>query len=226
LPVAVIEGIWIGSTAVLLLYVFIYSVMAAISSKKFHWIITGLVFLFLIGLNYAFSEAENAKAQQMVIYKIYKHSAIDFFDGKKVYSVTDLNMEEKSLGYATEGHRYAMGVESSQQFYFEDTVSYVFNNLFYKNGFVQFYNIKMAIIDNSKNNYEGVKIKIDYILVRNSPKITIDELVNIFEFKKIIFDNSNKKWQIEKWRKQCEILSIDYYDMASEGAFILDLNKM
>lgn len=223
LPVAVIEGIWIGSATVLLLYIFISSLMAAISSKKFYWIIVSLGFLFITSINYAFSEAKNTKTRQVVIYKIYKQSAIDFFDGKKVYSAINLNMEEKALGFATEGHRYAMGMESLRSFYLEDTVQYNFHNLFYENNFVQFYDIKMAIVDGSKDISENIKMDVDYVLLRNSPKLTMDELMHVFNFKKIIFDNSNKKWQVEKWREQCDIQGIGYYDIGSEGAFVLDL---
>ena len=53
----------------------------------------------------------------------------------------------------------------------------------------------------------------------------MDELAHKFNFKKIIFDNSNKKWQMEKWKEQCKKLQLEYYDVAVEGAFILNVNK-
>ena len=121
--------------------------MAAISTKKYRWVITSLGVLLLISINYAFSEIKNHSNQQIVIYKIYKHSAIDLFDGKKVFSITNKNIDEKNLGFATEGHRYAMGMESQRHFNLEDTTAYIFDHLFYENKFLQFYDIKMAIID-------------------------------------------------------------------------------
>ncbi len=225
LPVAVIDGIWIGGTAVLLLYLFITSIMAAISTKKYKWLITGLAILLIVSLNYAFSEIKNQSSQQIVIYKIYKHSAIDFFDGKKVFSITDENIDKKALGFATEGHRYAMGMELLRHINIEDTTAYIFDHLFYKNNFLQFYNTKITIVDNAIYLPKNINMEVDYILLRNSPKIVMDELVHIFDFKKLIFDNSNKKWQVEKWKEQCEKLQLEYYDIAVEGAFILDLKK-
>ena len=223
LPMAVIEGIWIGGTMALLLYLFITNIMAAISSKKYSWVISGLFFLFFVSLNYAFSEIKNHKNQQIAIYKIYKHSAIDFFDGKKVFSITDMNMEEKPLGFATEGHRYAMGVESLETLHFEQEEEFLSNHLFYKNNFIQFYDIKIAVIEHSQFLPNTKDIEVDYIILRNSPKILMEELDHVFNFKKIIFDNSNKKWQVEKWKEQCGELGIEYYDIAMEGAFILDI---
>ena len=223
-PVAVVEGIWIGSAMALLLYLFITSIMAAISSKKYLWSIVGFSFLFLVSLNFAFSEVKNYSSRQMVVYKIYKHSAIDFIDGENVFSIIDKNIEEKALGFATEGHRYAMGMESLFPFYFEEPHEMVFDHLFYKDGFIEFYNVKMAVIDNPEKIPEVPSINMDYILLRNSPKIVIDELAHVFDFKQLIFDNSNKKWQVEKWKEQCQELGVKYYDIAEEGAFVLNID--
>ena len=68
-------------------------------------------------------------------------------------------------------------------------------------------------------------MEMDYIVLRNSPQIIMEELNHVFNFKKIIFDNSNKKWQVEKWKKQCEELNIEYYDIAEKGAFVLNINE-
>ena len=224
-PAAVVEGIWIGGGMAILLYFFITSTMLAIASKKYRWVMAGFCFLFFVSLNFAFSEIKNCSSRQLVIYKIYKHSAIDFFDGKKLYTVTNLNVEEKPLGFATAGHRYAMGVESPVQFYFEDTTEHIYSHLIFKNNFVQFYDKKIMIIDELKNTPGKTETPIDYILIRNSPAIDMDDLGQAFNFKKIIFDNSNKKWKVEKWKEQCKNLNIEYYDIAVEGAFILDLNS-
>ncbi len=223
LPAAVVEGIWIGGTIVLLLYILITSIMAAISSKNNRWIMAGLGFLLIISLHYAFTASLHTSTRQIVIYKIYKHSAIDFFDGRDVYAITDNDVDEKALGFAADGHRYAMGMRSLEHFYLEDTVSYFFDHLFYENGFVQFYDLKMAVIGGLENIPENKKIKVDYILIRNSPKLVMNEIAHFFDFKKIIFDNSNKKWQVEKWRTQCDSLEIEYHDMVSDGAFIIDV---
>ncbi|MEO1263420.1 MAG: ComEC/Rec2 family competence protein [Bacteroidota bacterium] len=225
LPASVIEGIWIGGTMALLLYLFIISFIFAVASKNYRWVITSLCALFFISLNFAFSKIKNQSNQQMVIYKIYKHSAIDFFDGKKLYTVTDVNTDKKSLGFATENHRYAMGVKKQKHFYFSDTTELIFNHLYFNKNLIQFYNKKIMVIDEKINISETKKIKVDYTLIKNSPEFTIDELISSIHFKKVIFDNSNKKWQVEKWKRQCNKLNIEYHDITTEGAFILNISS-
>ena len=224
LPMSVIEGIWIGGTMTLLLYLFITSTMLAIAAKNYRWIINGLIFLCLASISLAFSEIKNHGHRQMAVYKIYKHSAIDFFDGKKLYSVTDQNIDEKPLGFATEGHRYAMGVNKKKHFYFTDTTELIFKHLYFNDYFFQFYDKKIMVVGELKNIPKKHKIDVDYILIKNSPKIVMDELISVAVFKKIIFDNSNKKWKVQNWKQQCKRLNIEYYDIAVEGAFILNLD--
>ena len=161
----------------------------------------------------------------MVIYKIYKHSAIDFFDGKNVYSISDSGMEERPYGFATEGHRIANGMKSLYSFHFEETEEMVFDHLFYKNGFINFYNVKIIVIDSANKIPSTTNTDIDYVLLRNSPKVVMDDIYYTLKYKKIIFDNSNKSWQVKKWKEQCERLGIEYFDIAMEGAFVLNLEQ-
>ena len=225
LPAAVVEGIWISGAVSLLLYLMIANVMVAISSRKYKWLISGLCFLLAVGINYAFSEIKNQQGRQLTVYNIYKNTAIDFFDGNKVYSLTNKGIGKKPLGFATEGHRYAMGMDELIEIKLDSDTSFISGRFYFQNNFVQFYDIKMAIVDGSHWLPENTRFKVDYILVRNSPKMVMDELASSFDFKKIIFDVSNKKWQLEKWKKQCGELGLEYYDIGEEGAFVLDLPK-
>ncbi len=223
LPAAVIEGIWLAGAVALVLYLAITSTMMAISSRKYRWIIMGLGAFMFVSLNFAFTGIKHRQSRQMVVYSIYKHSAIDFFDGKKVYSLTDQNMDVKSHGFATQGHRYAMGGKNTEDIFLEGTGAKTFGCFFYENGFVQFHHLKLAIFDGTSDLNGRTKMEVDYLLLRNSPKIVVDELVHVFDFEKIIFDASNKKWQVEKWKKQCLALGVTFYDVNEAGAFVLDL---
>ena len=224
LPAAVVGGIWVSGLAVLFLYLFIASLMAAISSRRFKWIVCALGFLLTVSLTVSFKGINNTDNRQLVIYKIYKHSAIDFFDGKKVFSITGKNVDEKSFDFATRGHRYAMGVKSEKRFYFETTSEHTFGHFYFKNNFIKFFDIKIIVIDPTTIIPEHpFNIEVDYVLIRNTPDVVPDELEYIFNFKKIIFDNSNKKWKVEKWKKQCSQSGIDFYDIATRGAFVLEI---
>lgn len=223
LPGALAEGIWIGSWTVLLLYLALTSGMAAVSFKKFKWAITGLGFLLVASIGFAFRTMPQLESRKLVVYHVYKHTALDFFDGKTAYSLIDNELDRKSLGFAAEGNRLANGIRRVQAFNLEDTTGYSSGTWFFKKGFVQFYDTRLAIVQRSVKFAGDQKVGVDYLLLRGSPKVEVEDLLKIFDFKMILFDASNKKWQVEKWKNQCEQLGIEYFDVNEAGAFVLDL---
>jgi competence protein ComEC len=226
LPGALIDGIWIGSWTVLLLFLLLTSGMAAISFKKFKWILAGLGLLLMVSAGYAFKTIPQAINLKLVVYHVYKHTAIDFMDGNRVYSLRDGALDEKSLSFAAEGNRFANGVGEVINFSLEDTLTHTLDTWFFQDGFIQFYETRLGIIDYKPAPVIGEKVKLDYLLLRGSPKVDMEALTATFDFKTVIFDASNKKWQVEQWKKQCEQLGIVFFDINEQGAFILNLQSV
>ncbi|MCB9337808.1 MAG: ComEC family competence protein [Lewinellaceae bacterium] len=223
LPGAVIEGIWMGPLIALLLYLVILSAMAAIGSKQFKWVFSALAFLVLVSANYAFTTWKEHGNGQIVVYNIYKHTAIDFLDGKKAWSLISRDIGAKALKFAVQGHRMALGIEEVDTLQLSDSLAHASGRFFYENGLVQFHDKKMAIVAQPVSRTGAEKIGVDLLLLRNSPKMGIEELLDIFDSRLIIFDASNKKWQVEKWKVACRELGVEYHDINEQGAWVLDL---
>ncbi len=223
LPAALVSGIWIGGTSALLLYLSLSSIMVAISSRKFRWVLASLVFLLAVGVSFAFSEYGHHKNRQLTIYSVYKHTAVDFFDGEKAWSLIDTALEDKALKYAAEGHRFANGINEVEMQHLEDSTALVGGHFFYKNGLAQFYDKRLFVVSGPMA-YEGEeKVTVDFLLLRNTPKVELGDLEQIFDFQLLVFDGSNKKWRLEKWKAECDSLGIDYYDVGEEGALVVDM---
>jgi competence protein ComEC len=222
LPAAVIDGIWIGPVGAILLYLVIICGMLAIGSQKFKWMLSALGLLLLVSISSAFTSWGWHSNRRMTVYNIYKHSALDFFDGKKAWCLTSQNIEEKAVKFAVEGHRLAMGTPEITELLLSDSTAVQSENFFYEKGLVQFFDKRMAIVERPLEPVPH-KIKVDYLLLRNSPKVEMDELMEIFEWQVVIFDASNKKWRLEKWKKSCQELGLEFYDINESGAWVLDL---
>lgn len=225
LPAALLDGIWIGGGVALLLYLALSGMMTAISSKKFRWVLVSLALLLAVGINYAFSEFRHLQNRQLTVYSIYKHSAIDFFDGEKAYSLVSQEISEKSLRYAVESNRFANGIDEVEIFDFEDTTAHVTDHFFYQNGLIQFYDTRLYVVS-APFTYTGEeKVQVDYLLMRGTPKVELENLIEVFDFQQLIFDASNKKWKVEEWKIQCEQSGIDYFDIETDGAFVVKLAR-
>ena len=225
LPGSVIKGIWITGFIAFLFYVIIGKIAIAFEKKNFRWILGALSIFTLISLSYSYSRYQDFQTKKVVIYDINRASAIDFFDGYEMISMTNKDIDEKNLSFAVQNNRWAQGSPEIQNFHFEDTSTHILDRWMFQSGFIQFYDKKFRVIHQPSDTLYDSKIAIDYILLRNNPKIKIESLLRIHDFEKVIFDGSNSKWRIEKWEDECHILEIPFHNIPEKGAFILDLNE-
>ncbi len=224
LPAALLNGIWIGGISALLLYLSIGSSMVAISSRKFRWVLASLAMLLVVLVSYAFAEFGHLKNRQITIYSIYKYTAIDFFDGRKAWSLVDPALEAKPLKYAAEGNRYANGIDEVETIRLGDTSSVVADHFFYQNRLVQFYDKRLLVVEGPLSYTGQEKVKLDLLLLRNTPKIKLEDLSQMFDIQLIVFDGSNKRWRVTEWKSECEKLGLDWYDVDEEGALVIDID--
>ena len=224
LPGGLITGIWVSWLVVLLLYFLLGGLIATINTKR----LKGGVVFALSGLamgsaGYAFRRLGQYQNKEIVVYHIYKKTDIDFIDGRQGYSLVNGEIPEKTLNFAVQNHRWALGVGDWQTFNVEDTTARVLDTWFYEKGFVQFYDKKLAIVSQPFSPKVGKKINLDYVIVRNNPSISIKELSERFDFEEIIFDASNGKWKVTQWQEECANLGITCYDVGENGARVLKI---
>lgn len=221
-PSSVWVGVWIGIGIVLLMYLMIGNIILALSTKKLKWLLPASAFLLLISVNYSFISFGEIEQKKMVIYHSYRNSIIDFFDGKSSFSFHKKDISEKNLSFATLNNRWANGIKNNHPIYFEN-IKFQSENIFYQKPFIQFFDKKIVIIDDTFLFRKEVKIKVDFIIIQNNPNFNIEDISQNFIFEKIIFDTSNSQWKVENWKTDCQKLNIQYYDIFEEGAFEMTL---
>ena len=90
----------------------------------------------------------------------------------------------------------------------------------------RFYNIdghQLLLVD-SLGLFDFKSTTFDWVLLRNSPKIHLEQLINSLQPKLIIADGSNYKSFVERWKKTCTQKGVKFYDTQTNGAFIYPLN--
>ena len=224
IPHAVVKGIWIGGMVAFLLYLLIFCIIGVINTRRWKWVMYGAAFFAAISLNLAFKSFRQEQQQKIIVYDVYKYSLIDLVNGRDCITLQSADIPEESVQFATENNRWAMGVESVQTFSLSEDSLQTLPNLLFKRGRFQFVNQDFGIIDGPLNpDFEGSKINLDYVLIRNSPDIDIEELSNYLTFKKIIFDGSNKKYKVKNWQQICDSMHIETWYTAENGAFVLEI---
>ena len=85
---------------------------------------------------------------------------------------------------------------------------------------ILFKNKKILLVD-SLGIYAIKSIKPDYVLLRNSPKINLERLIDSIKPKIIIADGSNYKSYVLRWENTCKKRKLPFHQTGKKGAFIL-----
>jgi len=61
----------------------------------------------------------------------------------------------------------------------------------------------------------------DIVVLHYSPKINFDRMLKVLQPKQVVFDASDKFYLIERWKKSAIKYQTDFYDVNTQGAYIL-----
>jgi competence protein ComEC len=155
--------------------------------------------------------------QKLIVYNVPKQQAIDFVSGNNYKFIGDSILLQDGMlqNFHLKPGRIALQLNKKV-----DTMA-TCNAVppFYKFG-----NKKVFVIDENFT-VEPVlkKIDIDVLIISKSPKLYIENVVQIFNCKEIVADASNSLWKIEKWKQDCNQLNLRFHSIPEKGAFVLDL---
>ena len=80
---------------------------------------------------------------------------------------------------------------------------------------------KAILVVDSFGIYQVKHFKPNYILLRNSPKINLDRLIDSLQPELIIADGSNYKSYLAQWKATCAKRKRPFYQTNEKGAFII-----
>lgn len=216
IPFALWDGISISVTGVILLYIIFSSLVYWLLKKSLIAFRIGWIAALIFAGFTSFNKWQAYHQKKMIVYNIPMHKAIDFIQGNNYYSVSDSAVKEDKLlrDFNLKPARIALMLTST---------SPLPDVLFHKNNFYQFYNRRVLLIDSASNYFPmKEKIKLDYIIISKNPQIKISNLAQTFDCQSYVFDASNSRWKIGKWKKECEELHLHSHSVSDQGAFVTD----
>ena len=83
------------------------------------------------------------------------------------------------------------------------------------------FNDKTILVIDSFGIYKNLSFKPNYILLRNSPKINLNRMIDSLLPDKIIADASNFKTYVKRWKATCRHKKIPFHYTNEKGAYIL-----
>ena len=216
-PFAVWQGLQINGVQVLLLYISIAGAAVGLMAKRKTGLwISLLAFLGFMAIR-MFSFYTASQQQQIIVYNIYRHTAISFIHGRSHKLITDANMHKNNLLY----NRY---VKPAITLYRLKPATEV-PGLIIKNKSMTFSGKKIWLLDEPVTLTDSSrKITIDLLILSGNPRLSISDLQKIILPQKIIISGDVPAWKAEHWRKDCDSLHLSYHDVAIDGAYIMNLH--
>ncbi len=186
-------------------YWFIISKVQLYRSKNYKWIIACLIGI--IGFQSTlFINKYNSKHEAFIVFNKSRHSII----GQKQSNQLTIhhNLDASKLKTENTVKNYSVGEMI-------DTISFDKLKSIYK------FKDKTILVIDSLGVYKDITFNPDYILLRESPKINLNRLIDKKEPKLIIADASNYKSYVKRWKLTCDNKKIPFHYTNEKGAFIL-----
>lgn len=223
-PLAIVDNLAISLIAVVLFYFALIHIILTVKSRQLRDFFIPLSILMVLCGFYAFSTIKQSEQKRIVIYHVFRNSLVDFIEGDNCFSFTKKSVNnptvENRLKFASQNHCKQLNIKEIHTFSFGDTMQTA--HLAYYKGICQFKNYRLLLVDNLPKEY--IPLPVNSVLLRNNPRLTIEDLKQKVQFEQVIFDASNNRSNVEKWKTVCISLGIRFYDVEESGAWTYDLS--
>ncbi len=228
LPFSFTDGITISPLQVVLLYlVIIFTYFFFIKNKSNYLKLSLLlgVVIFALSASHAIIQY---KEKKLVVYDIYKQTAIDLIHQNKSILIANKSLlkNREKIDFHIKSNWFYSHIKDNIKIPYpiKDSVIHKGDFYFARKGFIQFYDKRIALLNTGNNNLvSNKKIAVDFVVISGDIQTDLDKLLEQYKCKKVIFDASNSKWKIKKWITICKKLNLDYHSVPHSGAFVLKL---
>ncbi len=171
------------------------------TNLKYLLIVIGIVQCVFIYTEYANPE------KQFIVFHKSRYSLLGHVKNDKIRFANDFDSITASTNTIVRNYTVKTHLKGDAQ----DSIApiYILNNK------------KLLVVD-SLGVYNVNGFKADYVLLRQSPKVNLNRLIDSLKPKLIIADGSNYKSYVERWEVICKNRKLPFHQTSKKGAFILE----
>jgi competence protein ComEC len=214
LPWAVWQGLEINVLQVLLLLLFIAGIAQWLMGQSIDGLKWGLLFLFGFMLLRIISFVQAERQARVIVYNIPRKKAIDIIDGRYHFFVGDSSVVADVL--TTRFH-----LQPSRTLYRAISARMPFH-LWVKGSYMQYRTKRILLLDRD-TRFPATSQTIDLLVVSGNPKIDLTILCRRFPIRQLVFDATVPERKVNRWKTVCDSLRIAWHDVATKGAFVMNL---
>ncbi len=236
LPYSLSENIRFSVSDTWLIYLFIVFIISLIAYRKFNYMLLGSSFIIVFLFSTLWIRYNNLDQQKLIVYNIPQYSAINFIDGNDNILISDIELTQnrsKLLFHVQNSWiNNSLNKEKVVRFDYltkKHLLSNIYKidnkNLFTKRNYFQFYNYKIAIIDNNYQLKSNQNIlSVDLLILTKNTKRSIKDLLTQFNPDQIVIDASNSSYTSQRLKNESAEQRVNCWSVLLDGAYIRDIN--
>lgn len=209
------NGIFLNLSETFLLLIVVVFITHWLLYKNKSALKVSLVTACLLIISFSVGYWKAAHQHRMIVYNVNAANAIDIISGKKYFEIFDGNTKSRNTQLTLKAARQYFGVEMPDT---SQEKMLLGKNEFYPG------KVPFMIIRSGEEFHQPPKQKINLkvIFLTKVNGIQIADLAKFFDADIYIFSPLNKRYQIEKWKKECEDLHLRSHDISAQGAIVMD----
>lgn len=205
LPYAVFDGIWLARLEVWLGYALLFMVSAWAYHQHRRAAVWATGCVAVLCAIHAAHTWQQTHQHQITVYHLPKQTLLDIFVGTQNHRIY-LGKDTTKMLQTAQYHLWAKGIKHT---------TYHTPNGIHTIGQKQLLVLTPEVLQ----QLPDTTLAVDYLILAQNPRITIDGILRHFEAQHIIADRSNSYTRLRRWAHDATILHQNFYNIAEKGAF-------
>lgn len=222
LPGGLLEGIWLGVAGLWALYAILAGLILAHRTRQFRWVLASLSLAVLVAGSYAWQKWESLHQRAVVVYQVYKHTAVDAFTGPRITQISSPALEQGALAFTNEGHRWRRRAQLDTVFHLRQTGRT--KEVAGRHGYWQLGGTRLLVLEEAGQLGREGRLQVDAVVLSQAPDIDLHTILEQLDTRCFIADGSNPPWRTAAWSEQAQALGLPFYNTAACGAVTLNAN--
>ncbi len=237
LPFSTMQDIYLDMPQVILLFaIIILFVTFFFFTKRYKHLFAAVAMCVILAATNLWQSFESSSQKTLVVYNISKTTAINIIDGTDNIMFANLDsVQPEKIEFTAKNNWLKKGLDrekyvnlSSRKENLLSTITAIDNRkVFFKQKFIDYDGLKLYVLDDNFMPIDDErfgKVDVDYVVLADSPYVTLEEVAEHFNFKKIIIASSNSISRCEAWEAEKLALGYDVHDVRNDGAFIVTID--
>lgn len=226
LPLSIVKGLYVNELEFVCLIVFVVLIIMTTTIKNKKTIFAALSFLLIFSISQLSREMEQRNQSVFTVYSMQNGTAVDFVYGNEhvVMCDTTVSRHPDIASFSMENNLIKDGVYRNGSFFTLDS-AFFDNQYIKKRGNIVSFG-KRLIGFSDENAPFGVKMMpkqhLDCFLMYGKPNAGLDDLLDLYVIDLLIIDGSIPSYMRQNIIEDAEEKRQRFYDIKTNGAFILE----